>query len=65
MRVVVPPSGDRYHDIENDSEGIETECGLAIEAGEYRFLGSEKEAKHNGFEKCAPCFDPDGTPSVY
>lgn len=65
MRVIVPPSGNHYHDIEDDNENIETKCGLSIEAEMARFVGPERRAKHNGFEKCAKCSDPDGTPSVY
>jgi hypothetical protein len=64
MRVIVPPSGDRYHDIEASSKNIETECGLSIQAEAALFLGSERQAKHNGFEKCDRCSSLDGTPSV-
>lgn len=64
MRVIIPPSGNRYHEIQNDSENIETECGLSIEQEEARFLGPERQAKRNEFEKCAKCSDPD-EPRVY
>lgn len=64
MRVVVPPSGDRYHDIKASDENIETECGLSIQAEAVRYLGSEAQAKHNGIEKCDRCSSHDGTPSV-
>lgn len=64
MRVIVPHSGVRYHDIKASGENIETECGVSIQAEAARFLGSERQAKHNGFEKCDRCSGRDGTPSV-
>lgn len=64
MRVFVPPSGDRYHDIEAKGENIETECGLSIEAEAARFLGSERQATTIRFEKCEGYSNTDGTLSV-